>query len=91
MVRVMTEGGDNWLAVAGNQQKGRKNLVQMPRILSQEGAYTKVSGKFFKVVVQSEFLFGEDTWVLTLCMEQSLSSFQTRVMQQLTGRQPRRR
>ena len=36
-------------------------------------------------------MFGADMWVLTPRMEWALGSFQHRVVQRLTGRQPRRR
>ena len=39
---------------------------------------------------QAVLLFRAETWVLTTRMDQSLSSFQHRVAQRLTGRQPRR-
>ena len=39
---------------------------------------------------QAVLLFGADTWVLTPRMERALDSFQHRVAQRLTGRQPRR-
>ena len=77
---------DDWLVVAGNLHNVSKIWVQMSRILSQEGADPKVSGKFFKAVVQAVFLFGAETWVLTPRMEQALSSFQHRVAQCLTMR-----
>ena len=51
----------------------------MSRILSQEGADAKVSGNFFKAMVQAVLLFGEETWVLTPRMERSLDSFQHEV------------
>ena len=33
LIRVLTAGGDNWLSVAGNLSKVRKNWVCMMRIL----------------------------------------------------------
>ena len=42
-------------------------------------------------MAQAVLLFGEETWVITPRMEQGLSSFQLRVAQRITGRQPRRR
>ena len=61
------------------------------RILIREGVNPKVSGHFFKAVVQEVLLFGEETWVLTYIMERALNIFQKRVTQRLTGRQSRRR
>ena len=88
--RVMTTGDDAWPVVVGNLQKVRKSSGQLLRILSREGADPKVLGHFFKVVTQAVLLFRAETWVLTPSMERALSSFQHRVAQRLTGRQPRR-
>ena len=49
------------------------------RILSQEGTDQKLSGHFFKAVVQAVLVLGEETWILTPWMEWALSSFQHRV------------
>ena len=51
----------------------------------------KVSGHFFKVLVEAVLLFGAETWVLTPRMDRYLSSFQHRVVRRIIGRQPRRR
>ena len=59
----------------------------MTRIFIREGKYPKVSGNFFKAVVQGVLIFGSETWVLTPLMERDLSSFQHRVARRLTGRQ----
>ena len=90
MVRVLTAGDDNLPEVAGNLQKARNSWVRMLRIMSREGVDLKVSGHFFKVVVQAVLLFGAKTWVLTPQMERDLSNFQHRVAQRLTVRHPRR-
>ena len=89
--RAMTEGYDNWTEVADNLKKARKSWGLMLRIFIREGADPKVSGHFFKAVVQVVLLFGEETWVLTLSMERALSSFQHRVVQRITGSMTRRR
>ena len=54
------------------------------------GGY-EVVGTFFKAVTRAVLLFGAETWVLNSIMERSLSSFQHRVAQRLTRRQPKRR
>ena len=46
LVRVMTAGDDDWPAVVGNPHKARNSLRRLSRILSQEGADTKLSGNF---------------------------------------------
>ena len=86
---VLTTGDDNWPATAGNLRKARKSWMHMTVILSPEGADQKVSGLFFKAVVQVVLLFGAETWVLTPRMERALRSFQHRVVQWITGRKPR--
>ena len=70
--RVMTVGDDDWPAVAGNLVKARKSWGILSWILIREGADNRVSGKFFKAVVQEVLLFGEETWVLNLRIEPSL-------------------
>ena len=68
-------GDDDWLAVVGNLGKARKSWGRLYRILSWEGADPKVSGHFYKAVVQAVVLFGVETWVLTPRMERALDSF----------------
>ena len=63
----------------------------MLQILSWEGKDPKVSGHFFKAVVQAVLLSGVETWVLIPRMERSLISFQHRIAQRLIRRQKRRR
>ena len=89
--RVMTTGDDDWPAVVGNLCNARKIWGRLSRILRQEGADLKVSGHLFKLVTQAVLFFRVETWVLIHRMEWDLGSFQHRVVQQLTGRQPRRR
>ena len=49
-----------------------------------------MSGIFYKAVAQVVLIFGVETWVLAPRMERALDSFQHRVAQRITGRQPRR-
>ena len=60
----------------------------MLQILSREGKDPKVSGHFFKAVVQSVLLSGVEK---TPRMERSMISFQHRIAQRLIRRQKRRR
>ena len=57
----------------------------------QGGLRPQVSGFFFKVVLQSVFLFSAETWVVILHMGRVLGGFQDQVARRLTGRLPRRR
>ena len=60
------------------------------RILGREGATARISGDFFKGVVQQVLLFGAETWVVTPRMERALSGFLHGASRRLTGRQARR-
>ena len=88
--QVTTEGDDDWPSVAGNLLKARKIWGRLLRILCWEGEGARVSGNFFKAVVQAVLLFGAETWVLTPGMERAMDSFQHGAARWLTGRQPRR-
>ena len=86
----MTAGDDDWPAVAGNLAKERRSWGRLQRILSREGEIPRVSGSFFKGVVQQVLLFGAETWVVTPKMDQALSGFLHGAARQLTVRQARR-
>ena len=86
--QVMTAGDDDWPAVSGNLLKARKIWVRLARILSRGGADRRVSGNFFKAVVQQVLLFGAETWVLTPRIKRALESFMHRAARRITGRQP---
>ena len=73
--RVLTEGDDDWPAMAGNLAKARKSWGRLQGILSREGATKRVSGNFFKAVVHQVLLFGAETWVVSPMMERALSAF----------------
>ena len=63
--RIMTAGDNDWQVVTGNLVKARKSWGRLTRILIREGADKRISGTFFKAVVQQVLLFGAETWVLT--------------------------
>ena len=73
--RVMTAGDDDWPALAGNLAKARKSWGRLQGILRREGATPRISGTFFKAVVQQVLLFGAETWVVTPKIERALSGF----------------
>ena len=58
----------------------------MTSILSREGDRPQVSEFFFKAVVQSMFLFGEEMWVVAPHIVRVLEVFQDQVAWILTGR-----
>ena len=51
--RVLAAADNDLLAVVGNLGKARKSWGRLSRILIREGADPKVSGTFYKAVIQS--------------------------------------
>ena len=88
--RIMTAGDDNWPAVAGHLVKAQKSWGRLTRILSREGADKRLSGTFFKTVVQQVILFGAEMWVLTPQIERELDRFIHGAARSITGKQPLR-
>ena len=86
--RILTTGEANWLAVERNLRKASKRWTQMTRILGWERSDLRMSGLFFKAVVQAVLLFGSEMWVLTPRMERALGSFHNKIAGLITGRQP---
>ena len=88
--RVMTAGDDDCPAVAGNLINVWKSWGRLTKIFIREVADMKVSGNFFKAVVQQVLLVGAETWVLTPRIERALEIFMHGAARRITGRQPRR-
>ena len=76
---------NDWPVVVRNLDRVRKVCSRMLRILSREGATPRVSGLFFKAVIQALLLFGEETWVVTPRMGKTLGGFQTQLTRRLTA------
>ena len=55
------------------------------RIIGREGAEVRVSGLFFKSVVQAVLLSSSDTWVVTPPWDGPWGGFQDQVPRRLTG------
>ena len=85
---IMTASYEYWPSFVGDLRKLRKIWVCLYIILGREGVDPRVSGMFFKVVIQVTLIFGSEMWVMTPCMVWSLGGFQYRVYQRITGRQP---
>ena len=71
--------------------RAKKVWSRISHILSREGSTHRVSGLFFKAVIQAVLLFRADTWVVTPRMGKALGFFQTKLMRRLTGQIPRRK
>ena len=87
--RIITVWDDDRPEVTGNLMKVRKSWGRLKRVLSREGADKRISGNFFKTVVQQVLLFGAETWVLTPRIEKVLDSFMHGAARWITGRHPR--
>ena len=85
MGRVMAELDENWMTLVGNLQKYRKSWARPKRIPGREGAIPRVTGIFFKTVVQPVRLFGLETWVTTPHTGRSMGGFQHRLDIRNTG------
>ena len=78
----------DWTELVQNIVKSRMVWWRISKILSREGEIPRVSGYFFKVVVQLVLLFSEETWVVTPHMGRPLRGFQDQVARRLTGSLP---
>ena len=79
--------GQQW---RGIWQRPKRVGGGLQGILSREVATKRVSGNFFKAVVQQVLLFWAETWVVSPMMERALSAFIHGAARRLTGRQPRK-
>ena len=84
------ETDDNWPAVVRNLARSKTVWRRISWILSREGATPRVSGFFFKVVIQAVLLFVADTWLVTPRMGMALGGFHTQVAIRLTVQLPQR-
>lgn len=80
---------DDWPAIYHNLAKARVRWARFSRLLAREGADARMSGIFYKAVVQAVLLYGCETWVVTPAVLAALEGFHHRVARRLSGRQPR--
>ena len=59
--QVLTKGGENWTAVAGNLRKPHNSWTWMTSILGREGVDLRMSGLFLKAVSQAVLLLVLET------------------------------
>ena len=86
--RVISAADDEWLTAVKNLARERKVWSRMLRILIREGEAPRVSGLFFKTVVQAVLLLGVETWVVTPITGKALGGIHTQVARRLMGRIP---
>ena len=63
--RVISAADDDCTVVVRNLAQAQVLWQRLMKILSREGAAPRVSGFFFKAMVQLVLLFGAETWVVT--------------------------
>ena len=88
--RVILATDNDWPVVVRNLSQAKKVWSRMSRILNREGEAPRVSGLFSKAIIQAVLLFGAETWVVTLCMDEALGGFHNQVTRRLTGQILRR-
>ena len=86
--RLLSSNGSDWPAVYYNLKKARKRWMRVSRVLTREGADSRVCGMFYKAVVQSVLLYGCETWVITSQVLDVLRGFHNRVARRLSGKRP---
>ena len=74
--RPLASTDDDWPAIHGNLAKARKRWGIICRVLVRENANARVSGYFYKAVVQqSVVLYGCKTWTLDEAKLNALRGF----------------
>jgi hypothetical protein len=86
--RQVTSIDDDWPALYPNLKKTRENWGQLLRVLIHEGANRRISGKFYKAVVQSVLICHSETWVVIPSMLHWLDRFHRRIARRLKGGAP---
>ena len=88
LVRFLLVVSDDWLTVVQNLVTAQSVWWRILKILSREGARPRVSGFFFKAVIQSVLLFNADSWFVNTHIGRDLRGFQDLVKRRMTGRLP---
>jgi hypothetical protein len=86
--RPISSQDSDWPAVYYNLKKARKRWARVSRVLTREGADSRVCGMFYKAVVQSILLYGCETWNITSQVLSVLEGFHHRVARRLSGKRP---
>ena len=73
--RLILAANDDFPEVIWNLAKARAVWRRRRSLLSRYGARLRVSDFFLKALVQSVFLFGAETWVVTPCLVWVLGGF----------------
>ena len=87
--RPVTYNDSNWAALYKNLRKARTQWTKLARILVRDGATPRISGLFYKAVVQAVLLYGCETWVISPTMLKMLEGFHHRAARRISGKRPR--
>ena len=88
--RIMSADDRDDAAVSYNIKKASQAWFGMYRILSRDGADSRVMARFYLAVVQAKLLFGSETWVLSERLLQRLERFHARCARGIAHRHIRR-
>ena len=84
--RPINATGSDWSAVVYNLRKARGRWARVTRVLSRQGASSKISGYFYKAVCQSVLLYGCETWLVNQPLLRCLEGFHHHVARKLSHR-----
>ena len=76
--RVISHDDSDLPACVRNLQRARAKWADLSKLLRTEGASSKLSARFYLVVVSAVLLYGSETWVVTKRIEALLTSFHNR-------------
>ncbi len=86
--RLLTYDANDSQAMQSNLKKVGKSWAQVSCVLRTENASPKVSGVFYKAIIQAVLLFGSETWRLCPLSLKSLEGFHIKATHHIAGMQP---
>ena len=90
MRRLLHRSVDVWLEVLNNSWKARQVWGILGKLLRREGADPFVLEMFYHEVVQAMFIFGAQTWGLTVEISQKLKGVHVGFLRQVTRKKTQR-
>ncbi len=75
-------------AMRSNLKKARNCWVRISHVLRAENAAPQICRTFYKAMVMSVLIFGDETWSLVLGILKRLDGFHHRASWQMAGMQP---
>ena len=82
---MLSHDDSDWPVVVENISTVFKNWMRILIILAREGANMRVQGNLKTVVVQSNIIFGSETWVGIPCILKVIEDFHQRVYHYING------